>query len=44
MKVVIVEDEKLLQKELKQQLQVYEDIEVVKCIQTDEEGIWGMVF
>ena len=39
MKVVIVEDEKLLQKELKQQLQVYEDIDVVKCIQTVEEGI-----
>lgn len=39
MKVVIVEDEKLLQKELKQQLQVFEDIEVVKCIQTVEEGI-----
>lgn len=39
MKVVIIEDEKLLQKELRKQLQVYEEIEVVKCIQTVEEGI-----
>ncbi len=39
MKVVIVEDEKLLQKELKQELQAYDDIEVVKFIQTVEEGV-----
>ncbi|NRB53863.1 MAG: response regulator transcription factor [Saprospiraceae bacterium] len=39
MKVVIVEDEILLQKELKKQLQVYEEMEVVQCIQTVEEGI-----
>ena len=39
MKVVIIEDEKLLQKELQQQLKVYEEIEVIKCIQTVEEGI-----
>lgn len=39
MKVCIVEDEKLLQKELKQQLLVHEEIEVVRCIQTVEEGI-----
>ena len=39
MKVVIVEDEKLLQKELRQQLQVYPEIEVVQYIQTVEKGI-----
>ena len=39
MKVVIVEDEKLLQKELKKELQFYDDIEVIKCIQTVEEGV-----
>ena len=39
MKAVIVEDEKLLQKEMMEQLSVYRDIEVVKCIQTVEEGI-----
>lgn len=39
MKVAIVEDEKLLQKELMKQLQAYDDIEVVTCIQTVEEGI-----
>ncbi|MEM9053195.1 MAG: LytTR family DNA-binding domain-containing protein [Bacteroidota bacterium] len=39
MNAVIVEDEKLLQKELLEQLNVYDDIEVVKCIQTVEEGI-----
>ena len=39
MKVCIVEDEKLLQKELKQQLRQHEDVEVVRCIQTVEEGI-----
>ncbi len=39
MKVVIIEDEKLLQKELKVQLQVHEALEVVKCIQTVEEAV-----
>ena len=39
MKVVIVEDEKLLQKELMKQLHIYDDIEVIKCIQTVEDGI-----
>ena len=38
MRVAIVEDEKLLQKELQEQLRVYTEIEVVKCIQTVEEG------
>ena len=39
MKVVVVADEKPLQKELKKELQFYDDIEVIKCIQTVEEGI-----
>lgn len=39
MKLVIIEDEKLLQKELKKQLQVFDDIEVIKCIQTIEESV-----
>lgn len=39
MRVIIIEDEKLLQKELIKQLETYQEIEVVKCIQTVEEGI-----
>ena len=39
MKVLIVEDEILLQKELKQQLKTYDNIEVIQCIQTVEEGV-----
>ena len=39
MRVLIVEDEKLLQQELVRQLEAFEGIEVVKCIQTVSEGI-----
>ncbi len=39
MRVLIIEDEKLLRMELIKQLNVYNDIEVVNCIQTVKESI-----
>jgi DNA-binding LytR/AlgR family response regulator len=39
MKILIIEDEKLLQDELMQQLEAYKEFEVVNCFQTVKESV-----
>lgn len=39
MKVVIIEDEKLLQKELIEQLKLYPDIQVIQCLQSVHSSV-----